>query len=94
MVSRLLLVAALLVFLAAGLWAALMSPGLRCASLAWPEGRPCREGSFEFAEHGRFIAVEVQSRTRERVAIVAAGTILAGLLLVARDRVTADPSDR
>lgn len=63
-----------------------MSPGLRCASLAWPEGRPCREGSFEFEDHGRFIAVEVQSRTRERVAVVVAGTVIAGVLLVARDR--------
>jgi hypothetical protein len=83
---RLLLVAAIAVFLGAGILAISLPPRLTCASLGYPEGTRCKEGRVDFEDHGPFVSVYVDRRSGPRLAILGSGTIVATLLLLLGDR--------
>lgn len=83
---RVLLVAALLVFLAASVWAIAVPPRLTCASLSYPEGTRCAEGRIDLEHHGPFVSVHVDRLLPLRLGIIAAGTVLASALLIIHER--------
>jgi hypothetical protein len=86
MARRLLLVAAVAVFLGAGILAISLPPALTCASLGYPEGTRCEEGRIDFDDHGPFVSVHVDRRFGPRLAILGSGTVAATALLLLRDR--------
>jgi hypothetical protein len=86
MSRRLLLIAAVGIFLAAGVWAVALPPRLTCASLGYPEGTGCREGRIDFEDHGRFVSVHVERRLPLRLGILGIGTAPAVGLLLLSDR--------
>jgi hypothetical protein len=83
---RLLLVAAIAVFLGAGILAISLPPRLTCSSLGYPEGTRCMEGRVDFDDHGPFVSVHVDRRFGPRLAILGSGAIVGTMLLLLRDR--------
>ena len=86
MSRRLLLIAAVGVFLAAGSWAVAIPPRLTCASLGYPEGTRCPEGRIDFGDHGAFVSVHIERRLPLRLGIIGIGTAAAVGLLLLSDR--------
>jgi hypothetical protein len=83
---RLLLIAAVGVFLVSGALAVAIPPRLTCASLGHPEGSTCAEGRIDFEDHGPFVSVHVERRLPLRLGIIAIGTAAAVGLLLLSDR--------
>lgn len=86
MARRLLLVAAVAVFLGAGILAISLPIRLTCASMGYPEGTRCKEGRIDFDDHGRFVSVHVDRLFGLRLAILGSGVIVGTVLLLMRDR--------
>jgi hypothetical protein len=80
------LIAAVLVFLAAGLLAIAIPPRLTCSSLGYPEGTSCAEGRIDFEDHGPFVSVHVDRRLPIRIGTVVVGTAVAAGLLLLHER--------
>jgi hypothetical protein len=81
------LIAAFVLIMTSAVFAIMLPPRLRCASLGYPEGTSCPEGRrIEFEDHGTFVSVGVDRRYAERLGILAIGTAGGAGILLLTDR--------